>query len=55
VPPVHVHLGSGWLFNGSNASEQVNVSPSDQRLRFTRDIGAITMDLNEFEDVRTIP
>jgi Ca2+-binding RTX toxin-like protein len=37
------------LFNGSNASEQFNVSANGPRVRFTRDVGNVTMDLNGVE------
>jgi Ca2+-binding RTX toxin-like protein len=39
------------LFNGSNANEQINVSANGNRVRFTRDVGNITMDLNGVEGI----
>ena len=38
-------------FNGANINEQVEVSPNGQRVRFTRDIANVTMDLNDVEGV----
>jgi Ca2+-binding RTX toxin-like protein len=38
-------------FNGSNAGEQFDVSANGRRLRFTRDVGAITMDLAGIEEI----
>jgi Ca2+-binding RTX toxin-like protein len=38
-------------FNGSNASENMDVSANGQRVRFTRDVAAITMDLNDVESI----
>src|SRR6266699_2247483 len=34
------------LFNGANASENIDLSANGSRLRFTRDVGNIVMDLN---------
>ena len=39
------------IFNGSNASETVDVSANGQRLRFFRDVGNITMDCNGVEAI----
>ncbi len=39
------------LFNGSAANEQYGLSANGQRLQLTRDVGAITMDLNDLEKV----
>jgi Ca2+-binding RTX toxin-like protein len=36
-------------FNGSNASEKVNVEANGSRVRFTRDVAAIDMDLDDLE------
>ena len=36
-------------FNGSNISENMDVSANGQRVQFRRDIAAITMDLNDIE------
>jgi Ca2+-binding RTX toxin-like protein len=39
------------LFNGSNAGEKIDLSANGSRLRLTRDIGAIVMDVNGVEHV----
>jgi Ca2+-binding RTX toxin-like protein len=39
------------VFNGSNASEQVNLTANGSRLSFTRDVGNILMDVNGIERV----
>ena len=39
------------IFNGSDQNETVNISANGERVRFTRDIGNITMDLNDVERV----
>lgn len=39
------------LFFGSNGSEKVDISPNGPRLRFFRDLGAITMDCDGIENV----
>jgi Ca2+-binding RTX toxin-like protein len=39
-------------FNGANVAESVDISANGERVRFTRDIAAITMDLNDVEHVR---
>jgi Ca2+-binding RTX toxin-like protein len=43
-------------FNGSNAAENIDVSANGSRVRLTRDIAAITMDLNGIEalNLRTL-
>ena len=38
-------------FNGSNANEQFDVSANGSRVRFARDVGAITMDLAGVEEI----
>ncbi len=38
-------------FNGSNAAEQFGVSANGSRVRFTRDVGAIDMDLAGIEEI----
>ena len=38
-------------FNGSNANERMEVSANGGRVRFTRDIGNIVMDLNDVESI----
>jgi Ca2+-binding RTX toxin-like protein len=39
------------LFNGSNASENIDVSANGSRVRFFRDVGNVTMDLNSVEGI----
>ncbi len=39
------------LFNGSGASEIFDVSANGERVRFTRNVGSITMDLNDVERI----
>jgi Ca2+-binding RTX toxin-like protein len=39
------------LFNGSNAAETINISANGSRVRFTRDVGNVTMDLNGVEHI----
>jgi Ca2+-binding RTX toxin-like protein len=39
------------VFNGSGGSENVDVSANGQRVRFTRDVGSITMDLDGIEQI----
>jgi len=39
------------LFNGSNASENINLSANGSRLRLSRDVGNVTMDVNGVEQV----
>ena len=38
-------------FNGANVSEHIDVSANGSRVRLSRDVGAITMDLNEVEAI----
>ena len=38
-------------FNGSGANENMEASANGNRVRFTRDVGAITMDLNDVEKI----
>ena len=39
------------VFNGSGGNEDFDVSANGQRVRFTRDVGSITMDLNDIEQI----
>jgi len=39
------------VFNGSNVAEQIDISANGSRVRFTRDVGNITMDLNGVEKI----
>ncbi|MGN6369075.1 MAG: beta strand repeat-containing protein [Phycisphaerae bacterium] len=38
-------------FNGANIAENINISANGSRVRFTRDVAAITMDLNGTENI----
>ena len=38
-------------FNGANAAEQFDVSANGRRVRFTRDVGGIVMDLDGVEEI----
>jgi Ca2+-binding RTX toxin-like protein len=38
-------------FNGSNVSERMDVSANGQRVRFTRDVASIVMDLDDVESI----
>jgi Ca2+-binding RTX toxin-like protein len=40
------------LFNGANVNENVDISANGGRVRFTRDVANITMDLNDVETIR---
>jgi Ca2+-binding RTX toxin-like protein len=42
-------------FNGSNANERMEASANGGRMRFTRDVGAIVMDLNDVESIEARP
>lgn len=49
-----VEGGSGndkLLFNGANINETINISANGGRVRFTRDVANITMDLNSVEQI----
>jgi Ca2+-binding RTX toxin-like protein len=39
------------LFNGANVREQINISANGQRVRFTRDVASIVMDLDGVEGI----
>jgi Ca2+-binding RTX toxin-like protein len=39
------------LFNGSGASENIDISANGERVRFFRDVAAVTMDLNDVETI----
>jgi Ca2+-binding RTX toxin-like protein len=39
------------IFNGANISEKIDLSSNGARLRFTRDVGSITMDCNSVEQM----
>jgi Ca2+-binding RTX toxin-like protein len=39
------------VFNGSNVSERMEASANGQRVRFTRDVASIVMDLNDVESI----
>ena len=40
------------LFNGANVNERIDISANGARVRFTRDVANITMDLNGVEHIR---
>ncbi|MBR0844259.1 calcium-binding protein [Bradyrhizobium liaoningense] len=49
-----VEGGSGndkLLFNGANINETINISANGGRVRFTRDVASITMDLDSIEQI----
>jgi Ca2+-binding RTX toxin-like protein len=39
------------LFNGANINERIDISANGSRVRFTRDVANITMDLNDVEQI----
>jgi Ca2+-binding RTX toxin-like protein len=39
------------LFNGANIAERFDISANGERVRFTRDVGNIVMDLNDVEKI----
>ena len=39
------------LFNGANINEKIDISANGSRVRFTRDVANITMDLNDVEAI----
>ena len=41
----------GMVFNGSDLNESFDLSANGNRVRLTRDIGNVTMDLNDLEEV----
>jgi hypothetical protein len=41
-------------FNGSADAEQFDLSASGRRLRYTRDVGGIVMDLDDVEEINTV-
>ena len=44
--------GSDTLqFNGANIAEKIDISANGSRVRFTRDVAAITMDVNGVENI----
>ena len=40
------------LFNGANVAENIDISANGSRVRFTRDVANITMDLNGVENIQ---
>ncbi len=40
------------LFNGANVNENIDISANGGRVRFSRDVANITMDVNGVEDIR---
>ena len=43
------------LFNGANVDEKIDISANGSRVRFTRDVANITMDLNGVEASTSTP
>jgi Ca2+-binding RTX toxin-like protein len=39
------------LFNGANVNERIDISANGDRVRFTRDVANVTMDLNDVERI----
>ena len=39
------------VFNGSDDSEKFDISANGSRVRFTRDVGGVTMDLDGVETI----
>jgi len=39
------------VFNGANINEKIDISANGNRVRFTRDVASITMDLNDVEAI----
>jgi Ca2+-binding RTX toxin-like protein len=39
------------LFNGANINERIDISANGGRVRFTRDVANVTMDLNDVESI----
>jgi Ca2+-binding RTX toxin-like protein len=39
------------IFNGANVNENINVAANGSRVRFTRDVANIVMDLNQIENI----
>lgn len=39
------------LFNGSNANEKIDISANGGRVRFFRDVAAVTMDVDDLENI----
>ena len=40
------------MFNGANVGENIDISANGGRVRFSRDVGNITMDLNGVEHIQ---
>jgi Ca2+-binding RTX toxin-like protein len=40
------------VFNGASANEKIDISANGQRVRLTRDVGNVTMDLNGIEHIQ---
>jgi Ca2+-binding RTX toxin-like protein len=39
------------LFNGANVNEKIDISANGERVRFVRDVGNVTMDLNDIDQI----
>ena len=42
------------LFNGANIGENIDISANGERARLFRDVGTITMDMNDVEHIRSM-
>ena len=40
------------VFNGANVAENIDISANGSRVRFTRDVANVTMDLNGVENIQ---
>jgi Ca2+-binding RTX toxin-like protein len=40
------------VFNGANVNENIDIAANGQRVRLSRDVGAVTMDLNSIEHIQ---
>ena len=39
------------IFNGANINEKIDITANGERVRLTRDVGGVTMDLNDVEQI----
>ncbi len=42
---------TGCVFNGANINEKIDISANGDRVRLFRDVGVITMDFNDVEQL----
>ncbi len=43
------------VFNGANINENISLSANGNRVRLVRDVGTVTMDVNDVEEVDVVP